>query len=162
MSSRSIKRLRTTLRLTQRAAAALVHVSPNTWARWERGESKPRGLLHRQLIAELPLAARGRRSNRRPVRSHPSLPPTLAAKPRLTGASLQKFLGTLDKSGLSGPRPKYQRNPAKAPSKLADPNRAEKFRSTGATWLKFAGTWVGDDAERCLELVHATRGLAKF
>lgn len=104
------------LKLTQRAAAALVHVSPNTWARWERGEAKPRGVLQRQLIAKLPNLARPSRLRHDSSRLHrPELP---------------------------------------APDKMP--------RSTGATLLRFVGTWVGDDAERCLELVHATRGLAEF
>ena len=116
MSPRSIKITRKTLKLTQRTAAALVHVSPNTWARWERGESKPRGLQQRQLIRNLPDVVRKRKSRR----VHPVMP---------------------------------------APT---SPDSKKMPRSTGASLLKFAGTWVGDDAERCLELVHATRGLAKF
>src|SRR5579859_1432951 len=116
MSPRSIKITRKTLKLTQRAAAALVHVSPNTWARWERGESKPRGLHQRRLIRNLPDVVQKIKSRR---------------------------------VHLVMPSP-------------ASPDSKEMPRSTGADWLKFAGTWVGDDAERCLKLVHATRGLAKF
>jgi len=116
MSSRTIKRLSTTLKLTQRAAAALVHVSPNTWARWERGESKPRGLHQRKAIQSLPHLAT-------------NLPSRISSRLK---------------------------------SKRTVSRRLSKPWSTGATWLKFAGTWVGDDADRCLELVHATRGLAKF
>lgn len=52
-----IKNLRKRLKLTQAAAAALVRVNPNTWARWERGESEPRGALQRQAIIILPLLA---------------------------------------------------------------------------------------------------------
>ncbi|MHB8654977.1 MAG: helix-turn-helix domain-containing protein [Terriglobia bacterium] len=116
MSSNAIKKIRKRLKLTQRAAAALVRVSPNTWARWERGESKPRGLHQRRLIRNLPDVVQKRTTRR----VHPVMP---------------------------------------AP---ASPDSKEMPRSTGADWLKFAGTWVGDDAERCLKLVHATRGLAKF
>jgi transcriptional regulator with XRE-family HTH domain len=116
MSSGTIKKIRKSLKLTQRAAAALVRVSPNTWARWERGESKPRGLHQKRAIASLPrLVTSPERPN----------PPKLKSARQISGA------------------------PSKA-------------WSTGATWLKYAGTWVGDDAERCLKLVHATRGLAKF
>ncbi|SPE25935.1 hypothetical protein SBA2_270045 [Acidobacteriia bacterium SbA2] len=53
MSPRSLKHLRLRLKLTQAAAAALVRVSPNTWARWERGEAKPRGVLQREGIKKL-------------------------------------------------------------------------------------------------------------
>jgi transcriptional regulator with XRE-family HTH domain len=53
MSPRSLKQLRLRLKLTQAAAAALVRVSPNTWARWERGEAKPRGALQREGITNL-------------------------------------------------------------------------------------------------------------
>jgi len=53
MSPRSLKHLRLRLRLTQVAAAALVRVSPNTWARWERGEAKPRGALQKEGIINL-------------------------------------------------------------------------------------------------------------
>ena len=53
MSPRSLKQLRLRLKLTQAAAAALVRVSPNTWARWERGETKPRGALQREGITNL-------------------------------------------------------------------------------------------------------------
>ena len=53
MSPRSLKQLRLRLNLTQAAAAALVRVSPNTWARWERGEAKPRGALQREGITSL-------------------------------------------------------------------------------------------------------------
>ena len=53
MSPRSLKQLRLRHKLTQAAAAALVRVSPNTWARWERGEAKPRGALQREGISNL-------------------------------------------------------------------------------------------------------------
>jgi transcriptional regulator with XRE-family HTH domain len=110
MSSRSIKRIRTTLKLTQRAAAELVHVSPNTWARWERGESKPRGLHQRQLITNLPLGVRNQSSHR----------------------------------------------------VWTQPNRENKTHSTGASLMKFLGTWAGNDAGECLKLVYAMRGKARF
>jgi transcriptional regulator with XRE-family HTH domain len=48
-----LRELRTQLRLTQRAAALLVQVAPNTWARWERGELEPSAQA-RRLIALLP------------------------------------------------------------------------------------------------------------
>ncbi|MGD0010552.1 MAG: helix-turn-helix domain-containing protein [Terriglobia bacterium] len=57
MSLRSLKQLRLRLKLTQAAAAALVRVSPNTWARWERGEAKPRGASRQEGITSLPLLA---------------------------------------------------------------------------------------------------------
>jgi transcriptional regulator with XRE-family HTH domain len=58
MSPRSLKQLRLRLKLTQAAAAALVRVTPNTWARWERGEAMPRGALQREAVTNLPLVAR--------------------------------------------------------------------------------------------------------
>jgi DNA-binding XRE family transcriptional regulator len=64
MSPRSLKQLRVRLKLTQAAAAALVRVSPNTWARWERGEAKPRGALQQEGIANL---ARRNHSSQAPV-----------------------------------------------------------------------------------------------
>ena len=54
MSRDSIKKLRQRLKLTQAGASALVGVSANTWARWERGESKPRGPYRRKIIAAIP------------------------------------------------------------------------------------------------------------
>src|SRR6266567_8002757 len=116
MSSRSIKRLRTTLKLTQRAAAELVQVSPSTWARWERGESKPRGLHQHRAIESLP-----RLATSRPRRISPNAKPI--------------------------------RIVSKRPSKPW---------STSATWLKFAGPWVGDDAEELLKEVYALRSEAEF
>ena len=116
MSSGAIKKIRKKLKLTQRAAAELVRVSPNTWARWERGESKPRGLHQRRLISDLPLSVGSGRSFRVP-------------------------------NPLPQPVPR---------------NSDQMPRSAGASWLKFAGTWAGDDAEACLKLVYAMRGKARF
>jgi transcriptional regulator with XRE-family HTH domain len=116
MSPKSIKKTRKTLKLTQRAAAALVHVSPNTWARWERGESRPRGLHQRKAIASLPLLA------------------TSAERP----------------------------NPSKLNSARVVSGVPSKPWSTGATWLKFAGTWAGNDAEKLLKEVYALRSEAEF
>jgi transcriptional regulator with XRE-family HTH domain len=79
LGPRNLKNLRKRLKLTQSAAAALVRVDPNTWARWERGESRPRGLLHREAIASLPRLARQRLRARssepgpRPVRGEGSV-----------------------------------------------------------------------------------------
>lgn len=116
MSSCAIKKIRKSLKLTQRVAAVLVHVSPNTWARWERGESRPRGLHQRRAIASLPRMA------------------------------------------IRNPRRKISRhNSAQIFSR-----RPSKPWSTGATWLKFVGTWAGDDAEKLLKEVYALRGKAKF
>ena len=86
MSPRSLKQLRLRLSLTQAAAAALVRVSPNTWARWERGEAKPRGALQREGIARL--------ANQ----NHPRQGPPAEQGAGYTGAStvgsLLKFAGT--------------------------------------------------------------------
>lgn len=38
----------------------------------------------------------------------------------------------------------------------------EERPSTAASLLKYAGTWVGDDLEACLEDVYANRSIAKF
>jgi hypothetical protein len=38
----------------------------------------------------------------------------------------------------------------------------DKRPSTGASLLKFAGTWEGDDLPEVLELMRQTRSLAKF
>jgi len=89
MSPRSLKQLRLRLKLTQAAAAALVRVSPNTWARWERGEARPRGALQQEGITSLPLLAK---------RNHPSQS-ALGLQPNLhpqhsTARSLLKFAGT--------------------------------------------------------------------
>jgi len=79
MSPRFLKQLRLRHKLTQAAAAALVRVSPNTWARWERGEAKPRGALQREGIKKLaghgdvflrpPVAETGRRIEHSTARS---------------------------------------------------------------------------------------------
>src|SRR5579859_15596 len=116
MSSGAIKKMRKRLKLTQRAAAALVRVSPNTWARWERGESKPRGLHQRRAIASLPRLAS----------SH-----TRRKTPKLN-------------------------------SREIFPRQPPKPWSTGASLLKYVGTWVGDDAEKILKEVYAMRGEARF
>ena len=34
--------------------------------------------------------------------------------------------------------------------------------STGRSLLRFAGTWVGDDLEKCLQDVYANRTKARF
>ena len=86
MSPRSLKQLRLRLKLTQAAAAALVRVSPNTWARWERGEAKPRGALQREGITNL--------ANQK----HPLHEPPAQQRTQRTGTStlgsLLKFAGT--------------------------------------------------------------------
>ncbi len=116
MTFKSIKQLRKRLKLTQNAAAALVRVTPNTWARWERGESKPRGLHQRRAITLLPRLARGGAA---------SLPPRSLSPRNSANADLRR-------------------------------------RSTAGSLLKYAGTWAGDDLERCLKEVYATRSKAEF
>jgi len=160
LSPKSIKRTRKTLKLTQRAAAALVHVSPNTWARWERGESRPRGLHQRRLITALPQSGREGYFLQAKTKLLPPIPSKADKMPHSTGATLLEYLASRDNGSGSGQKRKFQRNPTKFRS--ASPSQERKFRSTGATLLKYAGTWVGDDAQRCLELVHAARGMAKF
>jgi hypothetical protein len=39
---------------------------------------------------------------------------------------------------------------------------ADQRPSTGASLLKYAGTWVGDDLEECLQAVYDARLPAKF
>lgn len=39
---------------------------------------------------------------------------------------------------------------------------SETRNSTAKSLLKFAGTWVGDDLQECLQDVIASRGKAKF
>lgn len=86
MSPRSLKQLRLRLKLTQAAAAALVRVSPNTWARWERGEATPRGALQREGITNLA------------KQNHPPQGPSAKQRAQRTGSStvgsLLKFAGT--------------------------------------------------------------------
>jgi transcriptional regulator with XRE-family HTH domain len=89
MSPRSLKQLRLRLKLTQAAAAALVRVCPNTWARWERGEAKPRGALQQEGITSLPFLAK----RDHPSQSPPRLPPNLHSE-YSTARSLLKFAGT--------------------------------------------------------------------
>ncbi len=49
------------------------------------------------------------------------------------------------------------------PSELLEEDHSSETRnSTAASLLKFAGTWVGDDLQECLETVVATRSQAKF
>jgi hypothetical protein len=86
MSPRSLKQLRLRLKLTQAAAAALVRVSPNTWARWERGEAKPRGALQQEGITNL--ANHNYPSHSWPVRESARRPQHSTAR------SLLKFAGT--------------------------------------------------------------------
>jgi transcriptional regulator with XRE-family HTH domain len=84
MSSRSLKQLRLRLKLTQAAAAALLRVSPNTWARWERGEAKPRGALQQEGITRLPLLAKHSDPSQLPLGQHPQ---------HSTARSLLRFAG---------------------------------------------------------------------
>ena len=35
-------------------------------------------------------------------------------------------------------------------------------RSSARSLLKYAGTWIGDDLEQCLEYIYATRAEAEF
>jgi hypothetical protein len=43
------------------------------------------------------------------------------------------------------------------------PNTPSEVRpSTAASLLKYAGTWVGDDLEECLQEVYANRTKARF
>jgi len=86
MSPRSLKQLRLRLKLTQAAAAALVRVSPNTWARWERGEAKPRGALQREGITNL---ANQNHPPRVPLGQQP-----VQRTGNSTARSLLKFAGT--------------------------------------------------------------------
>ena len=108
--------LRAWLDLTQAQMATALGVTVNTWARWERGESRPRGLHQRAALADLPRLARRQRP-----------------RPALLRSSRRK----------------------------SQPSRRPGY-STGAALMKYAGTWVGDDLERCLELAHATRSEAEF
>jgi DNA-binding XRE family transcriptional regulator len=123
MSPKSMKELRRRFKLTQRAAAALVPVSPNTWARWERGEAKPRGLHQRKMVALLPhlmdVNPPGSVESVGGDRSHDGVQPNLGDRDL----------------------PPY---------------------SSARALLKYAGTWMGSDLERCLGEVYAWRGLAKF
>ena len=89
MSPRSLKQLRLRLQLTQAAAAALVRVSPNTWARWERGEAKPRGASQQEAISRLPLAARRYPRSQAPSGGQASQLPSLSS-----ARSLLKYAGT--------------------------------------------------------------------
>ena len=59
MPSDNLKALRERLGLSQAEAAALVRVSANTWARWERGEMKP-SPGHQALIDSLPSLVKGK------------------------------------------------------------------------------------------------------
>jgi transcriptional regulator with XRE-family HTH domain len=86
MSPRSLKQLRLRLKLTQAAAAALVRVSPNTWARWERGEAKPRGALQREGITNL--------ANQNHPRQGPPAEQRAQRAGSSTVGSLLKFAGT--------------------------------------------------------------------
>ena len=41
-------------------------------------------------------------------------------------------------------------------------SKSTKEKSTAKELLKFAGTWKGDDLEKCLEEVYRTRGETAF
>ena len=155
MRSDSIKKLRKRLKLTQAGAARLVGVSPNTWARWERGQSKPRGLLQRKTMALLKSFGSGKLvgaesdlqgNNTGERRTAPTLRNT-----RRRGAWYEV---NEDDAGRSIP---MKRNPARKTGQrdLTAPSSAQSL-------LKYAGTWVGDDLDECLREVYALRGRAKF
>ncbi len=94
MSPKAIKRLRERLKLTQTAAAALVRVTPNTWARWERGESQPRGLHQRRAITLLPRLACGKMPHPDSARQSWQVVTKQSPRRRSTGRSLLKYVGT--------------------------------------------------------------------
>lgn len=48
------------------------------------------------------------------------------------------------------------------PGHLPGEMRAIPKRSTARALLKHAGTWAGDDLEKCLDEVYAYRGKAEF
>ena len=48
------------------------------------------------------------------------------------------------------------------PGKMASTADTDEEFSTARSLLKYAGTWVGDDADELLELVYATRSEARF
>ena len=41
-------------------------------------------------------------------------------------------------------------------------NDLEKYSHSKDSFLHYAGSWVGDDGEECLEKVYNSRGLAEF
>ena len=45
---------------------------------------------------------------------------------------------------------------------LEEDSSSESRNSTAESLLKFAGTWVGDDLQECLQTVIETRSQAKF
>jgi len=61
MNRQELKTTRKRLKLSQAQAAAQVHVSPRTWARWESGERHmPEGVVHLFCVVNrLPYALRG-------------------------------------------------------------------------------------------------------
>ena len=94
MAPRAFRDLRKRLGLTQAAAAELVEVTSNTWARWERGQARPRGLHQREAIASLPSLTRRRQhpfdpDNGRKQKTHRPSAPRVS-----TGRDLLKFVGT--------------------------------------------------------------------
>jgi len=60
------------------------------------------------------------------------------------------------KAAVLDDRPAPQ--PEHPPEEIGVPPR----RSTARALLKHAGTWVGDDADRCLREVYAARGETTF
>ena len=63
---------------------------------------------------------------------------------------------SLIKNGL------MQCSSASRPDRLPGELRSISKRSTARSLLKHAGTWVGDDLEKCLAEVYAVRGEAEF
>lgn len=61
MNRHELKATRRRLGLSQAKAAAQVHVSPRTWARWESGERHmPEGVVHLFCVVNgLPYVPRG-------------------------------------------------------------------------------------------------------
>lgn len=51
--------------------------------------------------------------------------------------------------------------PANTKESISDPD-FNKNESTANKLLKFAGTWQGNDLEKCLEEVYKTRGETTF
>ncbi|MBD2775020.1 hypothetical protein [Iningainema tapete] len=55
--------------------------------------------------------------------------------------------------------------PVESPQEIKFPTKEETpiiRGSTAGDLLKFAGTWLGDDFEECLQLVYDTRSKTKF
>ena len=81
----------------------------------------------------------------------------LSRSPELAGRRVRLYVLPSESAAEAGPEPTAGQPPEQPPV-----FRPAQGPSTARSLLQFAGTWVGDDLEACLEEVYANRTEARF